>query len=115
MIDGARGARWPLAREADGYFSGILDDARAGDRYWFRLDGTAAPPGSGVALSARRAARAVSDRRSRGVPLDRQRLAAARAPTGQVVYEMHVGTFTPEGRGRPRAASSTRSPISASP
>ena len=61
---------------------------------------------SGVAISAGRSARSVGDRRPaafrwtdaawRGVSLE-----------GQVVYELHIGTFTPRrhvGRGRERAA-----------
>jgi maltooligosyltrehalose trehalohydrolase len=96
VIDGARGARWPLAREADGYFSGILDNARAGDRYWFELDGTVRRPDPssryqpdgphGPSAIVDPAAFTWTDSGWSGV-----------SAAGQVVYEMHVGTFTREG------------------
>ncbi len=96
VIDGAPGARWPLAREADGYFSGLLDSARAGDRYWFELDGTVRRPDPasryqpdgphGPSVIVDPGAFTWSDRGWPGV-----------SAAGQVVYEMHIGTFTREG------------------
>ena len=88
---------WALAREEDGYFSGDLDGLRAGDRYWIRLDGSdrllpdpasrhqpEGPHGPSAVVDP--SAFAWTDQAWRGIP-----------PHGQVVYEMHVGTFTPEG------------------
>ena len=51
----------------------------------------------GLALSARGTARAVGGDRSARVRLDRRRVARASRARGQVIYELHVGTFTAEG------------------
>ncbi|MBA2259450.1 MAG: malto-oligosyltrehalose trehalohydrolase [Acidobacteria bacterium] len=85
----------PLEKEPDGFFSATVE-ATAGDRYWFRLDDDRLRP----------------DPRSRFQPdgphgpsqiVDPsafpwtdsawQGIGAAR----QVIYEMHVGTYTPQG------------------
>lgn len=85
-----------LSAEGDGYFSGLVPQARPGMRYRFRLDdGDAYPdpasrwqpegphgPSEVVALDA-------YDWRDQDWP--------GLGARGQVVYEMHVGTFTPEG------------------
>ena len=86
----------PLSAEAGGFFSGLLQDVRAGDRYWYRLDADLLRPDpvsrfqpdgphgpSGIVDPA---AFAWSDAGWPGV-----------SPQGQVLYELHVGTFTPEG------------------
>ena len=52
---------------------------------------------SGVPLPARGTARALGGRRSRRVPRGRTRAGAASTLAGQVIYEMHVGTFTRDG------------------
>jgi maltooligosyltrehalose trehalohydrolase len=85
----------PLEREADGFHSITAFACGEGDRYWFRLDGELTPD-----VASRFQPDGVfgpsqivnpddfhwTDRDWRGVSID-----------GQVVYEMHVGTFTPEG------------------
>ena len=95
-----------LEREADGYCSARVPGVGAGDRYRYRLDGDARA-GSRRRASSRTAR---SGRRRSSIP---RRFAwtdrgVARASTlrGQVIYEMHVGTFTAEGtwRARDRAA-----------
>jgi maltooligosyltrehalose trehalohydrolase len=85
-----------LDREADGFFSAVLRNVAAGDRYWFRLDAKAlrpdpvsryqpdGPHGPSVIVDPR--AFRWTDAGWPGV-----------VPAGQVFYEMHVGTFTPEG------------------
>jgi maltooligosyltrehalose trehalohydrolase len=90
------GVRALLTREADGYFSGTIA-ASAGDRYQFRLDdedklypdpaSRYQPEGPhGPSEIVDPAAFAWTDRGWAGASRD-----------GQVVYELHVGTFTPEG------------------
>ena len=86
----------PLAAEAGGYFSGVVLDAKAGDRYRLRLDGGEAypdpasrqqpdgPHGPSQIVDPRRFR--WSDADWKGAALDRP-----------VIYEMHVGTYTPEG------------------
>jgi maltooligosyltrehalose trehalohydrolase len=90
-----------LTRERDGYFSGSVD-ATVGDRYWFRLDGDRlrpdpasryqpdGPTGPSVVVDPSRFR--WTDRDWPGVRSD-----------GQVLYELHVGTFTPEGTWRAAA------------
>ena len=88
----------PLVRDADGFFEGVID-ARAGDRYWFRLNGTTLRP----------------DPASRFQPEGPHGPSEIVDPTtfswtdgtwggvsaeGQVIYELHVGTFTREGTWR---------------
>ncbi len=91
------GTSLSLSREPDGYFSGSDGEAGAGMRYRYRLDGgeTALPdPASrfqpdgphGVSEIIDPTGFAWSDGAWRGVPAERM-----------VIYEMHVGSFTPEG------------------
>jgi maltooligosyltrehalose trehalohydrolase len=86
-----------------GYFSGIVPEAREGTRYQFRLDDEElllpdpasrwqpeGPHGPSVVIDPARFA--WTDRAWRGCPLE-----------GQVLYEMHIGTFTREGTLRAAA------------
>jgi len=89
------GAAVELAAEPGGYFSGIVQQAGAGTRYRFRVDGgesfpdpasrfqPAGPHGDSQVTDP---AFAWTDAAWQGCRLE-----------GQVIYEMHVGTFTPEG------------------
>lgn len=93
-----------LEREGDGYFSAFVDGARAGQRYRFRLDNHREalfpdpasryqPEGPfGPSQIIDPGAFAWADREWRGVSL-----------AGQVIYEMHIGTFTPAGTWRAAA------------
>lgn len=86
----------PLARDADGYFEGVVESAGPGTLYRFRLDGDRLLPDPvsryqpegphGPSMVVDPDAFAWNDRAWKGVNLK-----------GQVVYEMHLGTFTPEG------------------
>lgn len=85
-----------LQAEGDGYFSGLVRQAKAGLRYRFRLDGGQAYPDP--------ASRFQPDGPhgpSEVVDPDAYRWGdtqwAGLVPQRQVVYEMHIGTFTPEG------------------
>ena len=93
----------PMTREGDGYFTAFDPDARAGGRYWFRLDGERLrpDPASRWQPDGPHEASAYVD------PLafrwsDRQRKGLR--PLGQVIYEMHIGTFTEEGTWASAAA-----------
>lgn len=90
------GAATSLNREEHGYFSGVIA-ANAGDRYQFRIDGgdrlypdpasRFQPDGPhGVSEIVDPGSFRWTDDEWRGVSLD-----------GQVLYELHVGTFTREG------------------
>jgi maltooligosyltrehalose trehalohydrolase len=102
FLEGDGGER-PLEAEEGGYFSGLVEGVGHGARYRFRLDGGEALPDpasrwqpegphgpSAVVDPGRYRWR---DAGWRGVPR-----------RGQVLYEMHVGTFTPEGTWRAAAA-----------
>jgi maltooligosyltrehalose trehalohydrolase len=86
-----------LLPEAPGYFSGLVVGAGAGTLYRYRLDGEAAvypDPASRFQPCGPHGPSQVidpdmfnwHDSQWHGVPL-----------AGQVIYEMHLGTFTPEG------------------
>jgi len=93
-----REMRLPLTAEVAGYFSGTLPNVSAGDRYKFSLDeGEAFPdPASRYQPEGPHGASEVvdpggyewsaSDQSWSGVSL-----------SGQVLYELHIGTFSPEG------------------
>jgi maltooligosyltrehalose trehalohydrolase len=87
----------PLTADGDGYVAGIVHAAAAGTRYRYRLDGGERPlpdPASrfqpdgphGPSQVVDPTAFAWSDAAWPGLVLP-----------GQVFYELHVGTFTPEG------------------
>ncbi len=95
--EGAVLSEVPLREESDGYFSLLVPEAAAGDRYYYVLDDdeTHIPdpasrfqpqgphgPSEVVDPSAYR----WSDRDWKGIRLP-----------GQVIYELHIGTFTREG------------------
>jgi maltooligosyltrehalose trehalohydrolase len=85
-----------LTRENDGYFSGTID-ASAGDRYRFRLDDDERPypdPASRFQPDGPHGPSAIVDPRSFG--WTDQDWKGARID-GQIIYEMHVGTFTKAG------------------
>jgi maltooligosyltrehalose trehalohydrolase len=90
------GAAAPLAREPSGYFSGVVLAAPAGSLYRFRLDGAGTfpdpasrfQPGGphGPSQVVDPALFPWTDAGWRGIAIE-----------GQVLYEMHIGTFTREG------------------
>lgn len=96
---GAAGAETALASEPGGYFSGLVPGIGAGARYSFRLSGgerllpdpaSRFQPGGPEGLSeVIDPAFAWTDGDWRGVGIE-----------GQVIYEMHIGTFTGEGTWR---------------
>lgn len=100
VIDGKATA---LEREPSGHFRGLVLDAKAGSLYRFRLDGDAAYPDPvsrfqpegphGPSQVVDPARFEWNDGDWRGVSLAKQ-----------VIYEMHVGTFTREGTWRSAAA-----------
>jgi maltooligosyltrehalose trehalohydrolase len=86
-----------LERDRGGYFAGFVAEAQAGDRYGFRLDDDAKlypdpasrfqPDGPhGLSMIVDPASYKWHDRNWPGP-----------SRKGQVIYELHVGTFTPKG------------------
>jgi maltooligosyltrehalose trehalohydrolase len=103
VMDADRTSRVALDREPDGFFSGTLDGVAPGERYWLLLDEDRLRPDPtsrwqpegphGPSAIVDPAAFRWTDAAWRGVERD-----------GQVLYEMHVGTFTPEGTWTAAAA-----------
>jgi maltooligosyltrehalose trehalohydrolase len=90
-----------LEPEGGGYFSRFIPEAAAGTRYRYRLDGDLLPdPASRYQPDGPFGPSQVVDPRtyewttgpSQGLSMH-----------GQIIYEMHVGTFTPEGTWRSAA------------
>jgi maltooligosyltrehalose trehalohydrolase len=97
------GPTQPLERGGDGFFEAMVEGVRAGTRYWFRLDGDRLRPDpvsryqpegpNGPSAIVDPMSFEWTDQTWRGVEAQ-----------GQVLYEMHVGTFTPEGTWSAAAA-----------
>lgn len=97
--DGDSAVFTALESEGNDYFSGLVSSASAGTRYRFRLDGgdsypdpasrfqPGGPHGPSEIIDAR--AFAWTDAAWRGIELP-----------GQVIYEIHLGTFTAGGKFR---------------
>lgn len=94
---GGRTASTPLAAEKQGYFSAFVADVQAGAKYRFRLDGEGflyPDPASRFQPDGCHGPSQVID------PATYQWQDAAwrgAALAGQIFYELHIGTFTPEG------------------
>jgi maltooligosyltrehalose trehalohydrolase len=88
--------RLPMSRSGGGWWQAVVDEAGPGSRYGFSLDGGPTRPDprslsqpdgiDGLSELVDQGAYRWGDRGWRGVAL-----------SGAVLYEMHVGTFTPEG------------------
>jgi maltooligosyltrehalose trehalohydrolase len=101
VVHGAKGEQiTELTAEPGGYFAGVVPGLRAGDRYGFKLDQAEDP------------AKVYPDPASRSQPDGPHGLSAVVDPRafawtdgawrgitlrGQVIYELHIGTFTAEG------------------
>src|SRR5262245_20608963 len=86
----------PLAAEGDGYFSGRVAPARAGTRYRLRLDGGDAYPDPASRFQPdgpHGPSQVIDPAAFRWTDADWPGV----TPEGQVLYELHVGTFTKEG------------------
>jgi maltooligosyltrehalose trehalohydrolase len=98
LVVGGRELQFPLEPEGNGYFSGTLPAVRVGDRYKFTLDGgepfpdpasryqPEGPHGPSEVIDPAAYAWSGTEAKWPGVSID-----------GQVLYELHVGTFSPEG------------------
>jgi maltooligosyltrehalose trehalohydrolase len=99
LVCAGGGRSTPLAAEGDGYYSGFIDHAAAGDLYRYRLDGGDAFPDptsryqpegpDGPSMVVDPQAYDWGDGAWRGVQIQ-----------GQIIYELHIGTFTKKGSFR---------------
>ena len=95
VIEGSRSI--PLEHEGDGYFSGIVDFAKPGMRYKFRLDRgdhTFPDPASRFQPEGPHGPSQLISSSDYGW---RDNAWTGASLKGQVIYEMHIGTFTTEG------------------
>jgi maltooligosyltrehalose trehalohydrolase len=94
--DGAAAGSHALARDESGVHQTWVRDARAGDRYSYSLDGgeDLPDPASRFQPDGVHRASQVVDPSSYGWRDSRWH---PREPPDAIVYELHVGTFTPEG------------------
>jgi maltooligosyltrehalose trehalohydrolase len=96
VVEGERSTPFPLTPEDNGYFSGIIPQLKAGDLYWYRLDDGQQYPDPcsrfqpqgphGPSMVVDPQAYRWHDNGWSGISLP-----------GQVIYELHIGTFTSEG------------------
>jgi maltooligosyltrehalose trehalohydrolase len=103
ILRGDAETRVPLVRDAEGFYSGLFEGVAPGDRYWYLLDSERRRPDpvSRFQPDGPHGPSAIVD------PWAFQWTDAAWkgvAPTGQVLYELHLGTFTPEGTWAAAAA-----------
>lgn len=97
ILDGVLERALPLASEANGYFSGTWADQRAGTLYQFRLDGEEGlypdPASRYQPRGVHGPSQVIDPSLFEWTDADWKGI----GPRGQVLYEMHIGTFTPEG------------------
>jgi maltooligosyltrehalose trehalohydrolase len=97
VIEGGRGREpIPLAAEGNGYFSGTVRTAAAGTLYRYRLEGPNLypDPASRFQPEGPHGPSEVIDPRSFAWT---DHGWTGRGLEGHVIYELHIGTFTPEG------------------
>jgi len=85
-----------MAPDASGHFRGLDPHGAAGARYWFRLDGDRLRPDPASRWQPdgpHEPSAYVDPSAFTWTDAGRKGL----RPTGQVIYEMHIGTFTTEG------------------
>ncbi|MDB5570086.1 MAG: malto-oligosyltrehalose trehalohydrolase [Hyphomicrobiales bacterium] len=91
-----RGGEFDLAPARQGYFAGRIP-ARAGDLYWLRLDDDEKPYPDPASRSQPQGPHGPSQIVDPRAYRWRDGAWPGASIEGQVIYEMHVGTFTPEG------------------
>lgn len=96
VIEGPNAPTVALQREPEGYFSGLAPGLTAGALYKYRLDGGEAYPDPASRYQPQ-GPHHVSQVIDPGAFEWTDDNWTGPSPLGQVLYEFHVGTFTPEG------------------
>jgi maltooligosyltrehalose trehalohydrolase len=87
----------PLTSEANGYFAATVRDLALGGRYAFRLDDDAKPYPDPASRFQPDGPHGPSEVVDGGTFAWTDAGWKGSGPLGQVIYELHIGTFTPEG------------------
>jgi maltooligosyltrehalose trehalohydrolase len=87
----------PMQPQPDGMFAAYIEGAGAGSRYWFRIDGNGPFPDPASRFQPQGVHRSSQVVPSYSYPAETFRQPALR---DLVIYELHVGTFTPVGTFR---------------
>ncbi|MGD0588456.1 MAG: malto-oligosyltrehalose trehalohydrolase [Thermoplasmata archaeon] len=95
VYTGRSGRRCALRPVENGYFEGTDRDATPGESYWIVLDGHRVP--DPASRSQPEGSRGPSSLVDLGPPGDRIPLRSPVELARSVIYELHVGTFSPEG------------------
>ena len=96
VLEERQGHAHPLEAEANGYFSGLVPEGVAGSRYKYRLSGGDTYPDPASRFQPEgphEPSQVVDSTRFRWTDTTWSGV----KPQGQIIYELHVGTFTPEG------------------
>ena len=99
---GDHGRAVPMRQEPGGNFSHAEPGIAEGQRYPYRLDGRNDRPDPCSLWQPDGVHGPVRGRSAGAVPLDRRRPGRASRREDLVIYELHVGTFTPRGHVRRR-------------
>ncbi len=86
-----------LVREANGYFSGLVEAAENGMLYWYRLDGGAEFYPDPASRFQPKGPHGPSEIVDPGLFTWTDPAWPGVSIAGQILYEMHIGTFTQEG------------------
>jgi maltooligosyltrehalose trehalohydrolase len=86
-----------LEKDGGGYFRGVARLAKAGSRYRFRLDGTERLLPDPASRSQPEGPHGPSEVVDAGAYPWRDASWKGVSRQGQIIYELHIGTFTPEG------------------
>jgi maltooligosyltrehalose trehalohydrolase len=86
-----------LIRDANGYFSGLVAAAKKGTLYWYRLDGRAEVYPDPASRFQPKGPHGPSEIVDPGLFTWTDQAWPGVSMAGQVLYEMHIGTFTQEG------------------
>ena len=95
VVVGAR--TFPLESEENGYFSGLAEGIKPGDRYHFLLDGGDEAYPDPASRFHREGPNGPSEVIDLAFPWTDGEWHGVDGLRGQVLYELHVGTFTKEG------------------
>jgi maltooligosyltrehalose trehalohydrolase len=96
LHDGAAAGPYPLARDEEGLFDRIVDGAAAGNHYSYRIDDSDDRPDPASRFQPH-GVHGPSEIIDAGAFQWTDGRWAGRPPADRIIYELHIGTFSPEG------------------